>query len=433
MPETNNYVVVKTMQPIGGYREEMHSRDDRSIQSEVLVEETGLVMEEAALTDAEVADRLSDARPHVLAVEPVKAFSHPPQPGTDAEADSQKVTGARARALHGLDKVHEQGYQGQGEIIAILDTGISPELAARLKAEGRLIGVFTHVPGEDGYDRGTNGHGPWCCETAANGAPKAKIISVQVLRSKDSRPGAEDNGSGLTSWIITGGQTAKNHGSTVNSRSLGGEGDQNDASSRAVNAERTFGISCPCAAGNEQRGTTAFTADRHSPGCAERAMSCAACDSERVVAPFSSHGNTVDVMGIGVLIEAGGRYMSGTSMWTPLMAAILACLRSAVAEGATLVQVADAVGGAVYAGAVDSSYPLHVEGKGFVRADASLVKLLGTAPVVVPPPQDKPLPDPVAAPTMSRWRESKTKSRDLPLRFVMTDKEYAFSVTRIKP
>lgn len=354
----------------------LYGVDSRLIESKVIFDAPGTVIEEVELTSGEAYARSPEIRAHVLRVDPVSVMKTPPQP--EVSVDSTRVTGKQAMALHGLDTVHERSFKGKGQVIAVLDTGITPEQAERLKAQGRLVGVFTHVPGEDGYDRGTNGHGPWCVEMAAMAAPEAKMISVQVLRSKDSGPNKDDNGSGANSWIIAGGQTAKSNGATVNSRSLGGDGDPGDASCRAVNAERASGISCPCAAGNEQRGTTALTADRHAPGCAERAISCAACDSDRVVAEFSSWGNTVDVMGIGVLVEAGGRYMSGTSMWTPLLAGIVACLRSAKNDP-------DAVGTSLFAGCVDSSYEAYKEGYGFVRADAALDKLVGSGPSPKPP------------------------------------------------
>ncbi len=45
MSETKAWLVTKTLQPSGAYRQQMHDRDSRPIESEVLLEEPGRVIE----------------------------------------------------------------------------------------------------------------------------------------------------------------------------------------------------------------------------------------------------------------------------------------------------------------------------------------------------------------------------------------------------
>ena len=377
--------------------------DDREIRSRVLLSEPGLIIEQVELTLDEMRNRLAEIRKHVLRIDEEGYAVAPPQPDV-MRVDSVRVSGAAARKLMGFDVMHARGAKGKGETIAVHDTGITSEQIERLKREGRFAGAFSTVPGGDGLDNGVNGHGPWCIEAIMAAAPEARIMSVQVLDPK--------TGSGNTSWIIEAGQIAKREGATVNSRSLGGPGDPNDAMSTAVNREREFGISCPCAAGNDQDDHPGrMNADEHHPGCAERAITVGARDSELALARFSSWGHCVDVSAVGVLVEAGGVYMSGTSMATPFVAAEIACLRGEVTGAADMPAKATAAASALYAGCVDSAYEQFKEGLGFINGGASLDRLAPRPEVPVDP--GKPVtPAPPAAYLPGLPRLTRTQIRD---------------------
>ena len=398
-----SYMILKDHQP--GAMKAHFPSDEREIVSDVLRDDPGLIIEKVYLTEYEAEER--KARPHIRGrvFEEGSAAAPPDEP---VSVDASRVSGAAARELHGITELHRRGVRGKGQVIAILDTGISRKLADELRSQGRLVAVESMIAGEDGYDE-TNGHGPWCIKCIADAAPDAKIISIKVLSSK--------NGSGPSSSIIKGDRRAQELGATVASKSLGGDGTPTDAMSESTNALRRAGILAPCAAGNEQRGTTSLTADGHHPGNAALAIAVAAFDSSMVIGEFSSWGRCVDCAAIGVLVEAGGVYMSGTSMACPHVAAILALLLSALNDPALAEK-------AFYAGCRDSAYEIHKEGQGFALATAALEKLVG-------PPVAQPKPG--TPPSMSKWRVGQTKSPDLPAHFTMTDKGYAFDVERVKP
>ena len=403
-----SYMILKDHQP--GALEAGFPPDEREIVSEVLREEPGLVIEKAYLAEHEAEER--KGRPHIRGRVFEEGYAAaPPEP--EVSAASSRVTGAKAREIHGIAELHKRGIRGKGQIIAVLDTGISRKLADELKAQGRLVAVESTVPGEDGYDE-THGHGPWCIKCIADAAPDAKIVSIKVLSSK--------NGSGSSTSIIKGDRRAQDLGATVVSKSLGGPGAPKDAMSESTNALRRAGVLAPCAAGNDQDEKPGrMNSDEHHPGCAPLEISVAAVDSQRVLAVFSNWGNCNDVSAIGVLVEAGGVYMSGTSMATPFIAAICALLLSAKNDPT-------AVEKALYAGCLDSPYEVHKEGQGFALATAALQNLVGS-----PAPQPEPQPGPAPTTSISKWRVGQTRSAALPPHFRMTDEGYAFDVRRVKP
>jgi len=245
-----------------------------------------------------------------------------------------------------LDKIWDQGINGKGVGIAIIDTGIAPhpDLA------DRIVGFKDFV---NGYDRpyDDQGHGTHCAGIAAGSgadgkgkyigaAPGANLVGVKVMNS---------SGSGKTSDIIRGIQWAIENKDKYNIKvinlSLGGRiqgPHQQDPKVQAVEAAIKSGITVMVAAGNEGP----FSQTVSSPGNAPHAVTVGASDDRGTVkagddklAYFSSRGPTrydqlskPDLLAPGTNIIAadndrkGYVMMSGTSMATPLTAGVAALL-----------------------------------------------------------------------------------------------------------
>lgn len=233
-----------------------------------------------------------------------------------------------------------EGYDGKGEKVAILDTGIDdthPDLKDQIAAEQSF------VPDQAVTDK--HGHGTHVASTiagtgaASNGdykgvAPGAKLLIGKVLSNE---------GSGADSWIIAGMEWAKAQGADVVSISLGSTvpDDGTDPMAQAVNnLSANGGPLYVIAAGN------AYDAGSiGSPGSAAAALTVAAVDKQDGRADFSSMGPLSgsyalkpDMSAPGVDITAArsqalasgsGMYqtMSGTSMATPHVAGAAAILK----------------------------------------------------------------------------------------------------------
>ncbi len=237
-----------------------------------------------------------------------------------------------------VDKVWDAGYDGDGVVIAVIDTGID---ANHPDLKGKVVGWVDFVNGRPSpYD--DNGHGTHVSGIAAgtgaasNGkyigvAPKAKLVGVKVLNSQ---------GSGLLSTILKGVDwVIKNkdkYGIKVINLSLGSNqnGDGTDELSRAVDRAWEEGIVVCIAAGNSgpDKGTVSI------PGVAKKVITVGAVDFNDKIAWFSSRGPTTDgrikpeVVAPGVDITApkansdGYVQMSGTSMATPHVSGVAALL-----------------------------------------------------------------------------------------------------------
>ncbi|MEU1349137.1 S8 family serine peptidase [Streptomyces sp. NPDC005795] len=236
----------------------------------------------------------------------------------------------------------QQGYDGTGVKVAVLDTGADldhPDLAGQVDASKSF------VPGED-VDDG-HGHGTHTASTIAGtgaasdgkekgAAPGARLLIGKVLSNQGS--------SGNDSDVIAGMEWAEAEGADIVSMSLGtpGGSDGDDPMSQAVNTlSANGGPLFVIAAGNAYDPGTVG-----SPGSAASALTVAAVDRNDRRADFSSQGPLTgthrlkpDVSAPGVDVTAaasqsvpgwtGGPYrtMSGTSMATPLVAGTAAILK----------------------------------------------------------------------------------------------------------
>ncbi|GAB6136125.1 S8 family serine peptidase [Thermococcus prieurii] len=261
--------------------------------------------------------------------------------------------------LEGLDESTAQisapevwnvGYNGNGIVVAVIDTGID---ASHPDLKGKVVGWKDLVNGKD-YPYDDNGHGTHVSGiiastgAASNGkyrgvAPGAKLVGVKVLNAE---------GSGSVSTIIAGVDWViknkdKYHIKVIN-LSLGSSqsSDGTDALSQEVDKAWEDGIVVCVAAGNS--GPDTYTIG--SPAAAPDVITVGAVDKNDVITSFSSRGPTADgrlkpevvapgnwiisdrAAGTELTNELVGQYYvaaSGTSMATPHVSGAVALLRQA--------------------------------------------------------------------------------------------------------
>lgn len=310
----------------------------------------------------------------------------------------------------GLVELHAKGYTGDGEIVAILDTGGSPD-HPDLKDRFLPDGHRDFTGSRNGW-RDVQGHGTHCAGIALaskqnsigviGAAPDAKLLVHKVLG---------DNGSGASSWIAAGIRSAADRGAGVISLSLGG-GSPDSATRSAIQ----YAINLPhrpwvvCAAGNDGGPANSY------PGHYPESIAVAATDMDNARARFSTINRENDIAAPGVSILStlpNNRYgtMSGTSMATPYVAGCLALVRSAIKKAgkpypdqiALLKAFAETAKDIPPAGSDPST------GWGLINTAALIDYFVG---VVTPPPP--PPPPPPDLPTWALIIRSATKPEFIP-------------------
>lgn len=257
-------------------------------------------------------------------------------PGVEKIWLDRKVTASLdvSRVTVGADRAAAAGFDGTGQTVAVLDTGIDdshPDLA------GKVVAERSFIEGSDPGDR--YGHGTHVASiiagtgAASDGqyvgvAPEANLINGKVLN---------DNGDGLWSDIIAGMEWAASQSDVIN-MSLGGDpSDGQDPISQALNeiSERT-GALFVTAAGNEYRARQSVL----TPAAADAALAVGATTKDgRATDYFSSVGPRmhdwaikpeISAPGGGIVAAKAGTdgyvAFNGTSMAAPHVAASAALL-----------------------------------------------------------------------------------------------------------
>jgi len=216
-------------------------------------------------------------------------------------------------------------FGGEGETIAILDTGVNPHkwLPTPIKERSFISGESPR----DGHGHGTHCAGTALGREGIGAALKAQLINVKVLSNR---------GSGSSSGIANGVRYAVDEGATIISMSLGGGGEY-EPMLRALEYANQHKVLCVASAGNAgQRLPT------NTIGHPARYLLCGcsgACDRNDAIASFSSAGREMDIVTPGAAIVStsninlnGTKTMSGTSMSCPFLAGLCANVRSGMAR-----------------------------------------------------------------------------------------------------
>lgn len=239
-----------------------------------------------------------------------------------------------------LDKISISSYSGKNVSIAFFDTGID---YTHNGLSSSFIGGYDFVnDDEDPFD--DNGHGTHVTGiTVAQPtdgtnqifglAPNASVLSYKVL---------DDQGQGYTSWFLSAFERAMDpnqdgnlddHVDIISISAGNPEGSPTDALSIAATQAVQAGIIVVAAAGNN--GPTMNTIS--SPAIAEKVIAVGAAIDEQTIAPYSSRGSPhqlfikPDVLAFGHQITStwpDNQYetLSGTSMATPYITGVIACL-----------------------------------------------------------------------------------------------------------
>ena len=297
---------------------------------------------------------------------------------------SSGITLAETSQIVGVSKLHQMGLTGKGVKIAIVDSGVDPNLPAFQNATGSR--VSTYFVRDEYKTQPENFHGTHVAGIAAgngiyrvNGkltqfdsegmAPESEILSIQVLDSQ---------GYGPISDVVKGIDMAITLKANIISLSLSSEfynGTQlKDIQEIAVNSAVANGIIVVAAAGN----LGPYGSGIGLPGGFENAIAVGATeltsDGYVVMWPFSAVGPQTDgypgpdvvAPGADIVSVAIGTndvsVSSGTSMATPHVSGGIALLKQAF-PNATISEIREAI----TASANDIYAPIELQGRGLVN------------------------------------------------------------------
>jgi len=252
--------------------------------------------------------------------------------------------------------LHENGFQGEGMIIAVIDGGFmgadTHPCFDNMREEGRLLGTRSFVRGVDNvYSQST--HGCCCLSTMAAYVPNTFVgtapkASYYLMNSEDAN---SENIIEEYNWVSAA-EYADSLGVDVCSTSLGyfdfdltnwshsvSELDgQTTPMSIGAEIAASRGILCVQAAGNEGYPWTSGCT-LGAPADAEHVLTIGAVDGSGERTWFSSTGPTADGrIKPDVMAQGGGTYVAeygsyengdGTSFATPVIAGVVTCLRQA--------------------------------------------------------------------------------------------------------
>lgn len=257
-------------------------------------------------------------------------------------------------SIIGIEKVWEKGFTGKGQTIAVIDSGIHPHEDLKDKIVAWVDLESGKADPYDSYGHGTHvagiaaGNGVKSAGAHKGVAPDANVVGVRITNVSEAIKGIQ--------WCI---EHKDEHDIGVINMSLGDlavRSYKDDPWAQAAQKAMEAGITVVVAAGNDGPSTHNIS----TPGTHPDVITVGALDDKRTedrsddaVADFSSRGPTIDgihkpdVVAPGVNIfgplspgsdmdvtelpHDGANYfaMSGTSMATPIVSGLAACLRQA--------------------------------------------------------------------------------------------------------
>ena len=319
--------------------------------------------------------------------------------------------------LH-IQALHDQGYTGRGVRLAILDGGFTgvDQMAGfdSLRQQGRLIATRDFVDGdEDVFQSST--HGTHVFSTIAAYVPGQLIgtapdISVMLARTEQVRSETQQeeyNFLAAVEWADSMGVDVI-HASLGYSVFDGGENSytyddmngDNAITTRAVDMAAARGIIFTVAAGNEGSGRWHYIT---APCDADSVLCIGSVDRYGKLSSFSSVGPTADgrikpdVVAMGTRTAVLGpndrvSFSNGTSLASPLIAGLVACLRQAHPDRTNMDIIQAVRLSADQAGLPDTAYGYGIPHA--ARADSLLTHVEDLSTVVIEM-TDKPQRGPV--------------------------------------
>lgn len=300
-----------------------------------------------------------------------------------------------------LHKLHLLGHTGVGVVIGVLDSGFAttheafhqPGAELEVIASWDFVDDDAEVGPEGGDDPDQHSHGTLILGMLAaafpgslvGAAPDAAYILCKTEDITDEYPAEED-------FYVAGLEFAEFHGADVATSSLGyidwyDPADMDGLTapvSVAVNAATANGVHCCTAAGNFGHDGDPGTLTLIAPGDAFDVLTCGAVDVLGDSADFTSDGPSADgrvkpellAMGVDTITvwpydDVNYTYASGTSLSTPLLAGVVACLAGAHPEW-SVASLRERLTKTADAGATSAPDPLFVRGFGVVDADDAL-------------------------------------------------------------
>ncbi len=251
--------------------------------------------------------------------------------------------------VENIPPLHAAGFDGDGVLVCITDTGFNPDHIAFAGAD--VVATWDFVSGDsvvdwqEGDPAGVPSHGSFCWSLLGGKvdgvmcgvAPGASFLLARTEDIGSETPAEEDNWVAAMEW-------ADSLGADVISVSLGYsdwylpsdmDGDT-PVITAAADRAAYLGIAVFAAAGNS--GATGY-GTLTAPGDGDSVVTVGACDEEGFRAAFSSRGPTADgrtkpdILALGVtaygadgMSDDGFRYGSGTSAATPIAAGVGALL-----------------------------------------------------------------------------------------------------------
>lgn len=311
-----------------------------------------------------------------FAIEPMLALE------VDAAGLKRLLADRRVRAIHadavdrpfvqpslkliGMPPVWRLGGRGQGQIVAVIDSGVDaqhPYLYPRVVAEacftskfkaGRGVHFRPTCPGGATEAKGPGAAAPCSAPACAHGthvagiaagsnpgngeprsgvAPEAEIIAVNVFSQSGAEIGAVNSDVlSALEWVYARRKDFPGRSIAAVNLSLGGypysaERCDGDVRAPIVERLRKAGIATVIASGND-----GLRYEVAAPACISSAVTAGATNDEGKIAKFSNMSAYVDLMapGVGVLSSVPGGYAvsSGTSMAAPHVSGAIAALRS---------------------------------------------------------------------------------------------------------